>query len=94
MPEAKKPAAARKTPAKAEAPKAEAPPAKERFSVPKDVIYVASGNYSPKAEHNVESYQAICAVLPAKYEDMVKEVPKHTDVIGYLIRRGALVPKS
>lgn len=91
MPEAKAPS---KAPAKKAQPakKAEAKEGEvnQRFSIDKTKKYAPTGNYNPKAKHNVDSYEAICAVCPATYEDMVKAVPEHTDVIGYLIRRGAL----
>ncbi len=88
MPEAT--VAKKSTPAKAPA-KA---PAKPRQQIDKGVVYEATSSYNPKAEQNIASYAEVCKVLPAKYEEIVKQIPQHTDFVGYLIRRGGIAPKS
>lgn len=93
MPEAKKPAqkaAPAKTSAKAETKEVKV----TRTSVDKNTVFVPSGTYNPKAAHNVASYEAVVAVTPGTYDDMAKAIPQHTDFIGYLVRRGGLVPQK
>jgi len=65
-----------------------------RQQIDKSVVYESTGSYNPKAEANISSYAAVCKVLPAKYEDIVKAIPQHTDFIGYLIRRGGIAAKK
>lgn len=67
---------------------------KARQMIDKSAVYEASGGYNPKAEANIASYAAVCKVLPAKYEDIIKQIPEHTDFVGYLVRRGGIEKKK
>ena len=69
---------------------------KTKVAVPKvdkSVVYVSTGKYNPKAEHNVKSMGEVEAVLPATYDQIAVAIPHHIDFIGYLIRRGGLASK-
>jgi hypothetical protein len=97
MPEAKK------SPAKAGNPKVKktdtpkTPKAdKPKVAVPKvdmGAIYESTGAYNPKATHNIKSMAEVEAVLPATCKEIQEAIPKHTDFVGYLIRRGGLAPQ-
>lgn len=60
----------------------------------KEVVYVSTGAYNPKAEKNIKSYQEVLAVLPATMGEIKAAVPQHTDFAGYLIRRGGLAEQG
>ena len=86
MPEAKK---AVNKESKAKSPKVENP----KVALPKvdkTKVYEVTGQYNPKAAHNVASLAAVDKVCPALYDDIAKAIPEHIDFIGYLIRRGGL----
>ena len=55
--------------------------------------YASTGQYNPKAVKNVESYAAVCSVLPASLSTIEAKIPQHTDFVGYLIRRGGIAPQ-
>ena len=61
--------------------------------VDKSAVYISTGKYNPKAEHNIKSMGEVEAVLPGTYAEIAKAIPHHIDFIGYLIRRGGLAPK-
>lgn len=71
-----------------------APAAAQGARVPKDINpadkYYKTGKYNPKAKKNVDSWEAVIAILPATYREIVEALPQHTDFVGYLIRRKAL----
>ena len=56
-------------------------------------MYASTGQYNPKAVKNVESYAAVCSVLPASLSTIESKIPQHTDFVGYLIRRGGIAPQ-
>lgn len=59
----------------------------------KEGMYASTGQYNPKAVKNVESYAAVCSVLPASLSTIEAKIPQHTDFVGYLIRRGGIAPQ-
>ncbi len=70
---------------------------KVKVSLPKvdhTVKYESTGKYSPKAQHNIVSMAEVENALPATVAELALVIPKHTNFIGYLIRREGLQPVS
>lgn len=93
MPEAQKaPKKDKKNKApKADKPKVDKPKVARGKGTPRgEGQYEATGTYNPKAAKNLESYNAVVAVLPATLPEIEKAIPEHTNFVGYLIRRGGI----
>ena len=93
MPEAKKVTKNPKTPAS----KTVAPDKKPKAKVVVIPVSLTAtyveGSYNPKAELNIASYAEVLGAVPGTYKEIQAKLPKHTDFVGYLIRRGGLVEK-